>query len=231
MKLMFPKRFVFSIAALLAASLLATAPLRAADVKIGFVDLKKIFDGYYKTKQADTQLKERVADAEKVMKGLGDDYQKAQEDYKKLVDSSNDQAVSADEREKRKKNAEAKLSELQSIEQSVRQFRTTTQTALEEQKRRMREEILAYLKGVITSHAKKNNYTHVMDSAAESLNQTPIILYSNGANDFTDDVLAEINTNAPAEVATDTKPKSDAKGLPDALNPNSKKDAKDKDKK
>jgi outer membrane protein len=230
MKLMFPKRFVFTIAALLALSLFAAAPLRAADAKIGLVDLRKIFDGYYKTKQADTQLKERVGDSEKVMKGMMDDYQKAQDDYKKLIDSSNDQAVSADEREKRKKNAEAKLTELQDIERSVRQFRTTTQTALEEQKRRMREEILTYLKGVIADHAKKNNYTHVFDTAAESANQTPILLYTTGMNDFTEEVLAEINANAPAEAAKpETKP--DAKPLPSVLDANTKKDAKDKDKK
>ena len=187
MKLMFPKRFVFSIAALLALSFLAAAPLRAADAKIGLVDLRKIFDGYYKTKQADVQLKERVADSEKVMKGMVDDYQKAQDDYKKLIDSSNDQAVSAEEREKRKKNAEAKLTELQDIERSVRQFRTTTQTALEEQSGRMREEILTYLKGVIATQARKANYTHVFDSRRKR-NQTPILLYTTGMNDFTDNV-------------------------------------------
>jgi Skp family chaperone for outer membrane proteins len=223
MKLMFPKRFVFPIAALLALTLLATASLRAAEARIGLVDLKRVFDGYYKTKQADAGLKERVADAEKVMKGMGEDYQKAQEDYKKLVDSSNDQAVSAEEREKRKKNAEAKLTELQDIERSVRQFRGTTQTALEEQKRRMREEILTYLKGVIASHAKKGNYTHILDSAAESRNETQVLLYTTGQGDITDDVLAEINANAPAETP-ETKPKTDAKPLPDVLNPNAKKD-------
>lgn len=227
MKLMFPKRFVFSIAALLALSLIA--PLSAAEQKIGLVDLKRVFDGYYKTRQADAQLKERVADSEKVLKGMVDDFTKAQEDYKKLIDSSNDQAVSADEREKRKKNAEAKLTELQDIERSVRQFRTTTQTALEEQKRRMREEILTYLKGVIASHARKGNYTHVFDTASESRNETQILLYTSGQGDFTDDVLAEINVNAPVE-APKVEPKSDAKPLPEVLRP--KTDTKDnKDKK
>src|SRR5688500_8974043 len=226
MKLMFPNRFVFPLAALLLAFTLI-APVGAAEQKIGLIDLKRVFDGYYKTKQADTQLKERVTDSEKVLKGMVEDYQKAQEDYKKLIDSSNDQAVSADEREKRKKSAEVKLAELQDIERSVRQFRTTTQTALEEQKRRMREEILTYLTGVITAHAKKGAYTHVFDTAAESRNETPILLYSNGQGDFTEDVLAEINANAPAEIVK-AEPKSDAKPLPDVLNPNAKKDDKKK---
>jgi Skp family chaperone for outer membrane proteins len=222
---MFPKRLVFAIAALVA--LVLIAPSRAAESRVGLVDLKRVFDGYYKTKQADSLLKERVADSEKVLKGMVEDYQKVQEDYKKLIDSSNDQAVSADEREKRKKNAEAKLTELQELERSVRTFRSTTQTTLEEQKRRMREEILTYLKGVIASHARKGNYTHVFDSAAESRNETQILLFTTGQGDFTDDILAEINANAPAETAK-VEPKSDAKPLPDVLNPNAKKDDKKK---
>ncbi len=225
MKFMFPKRLVFAIAALVA--LVLIAPSRAAESRVGLVDLKRVFDGYYKTKQADSLLKERVADSEKVLKGMVEDYQKVQEDYKKLIDSSNDQAVSADEREKRKKNAEAKLTELQELERSVRTFRSTTQTTLEEQKRRMREEILTYLKGVIASHARKGNYTHVFDSAAESRNETQILLFTTGQGDFTDDILAEINANAPAETAK-VEPKSDAKPLPDVLNPNAKKDDKKK---
>jgi outer membrane protein len=228
MKMMFPKRFILSLAALLALGFFSTTPLRAAEQKIGMVDLKKIFDGYYKTRQADTQLKERVADADKVMKGMADDYEKARDDYKKLIDSSNDQAVSADEREKRKKSAEGKLAELQDLERSVRTFRSTTQTTLEEQKRRMREEILTYLKGVITAHAKKGNYSHVFDVAAESRNETPILLYTSGQNDFTDDVLAEINANAPAELSKADAPKDAKPALPPELNPNAKKDDKKK---
>ena len=226
MKLMFPKRFVLFLATLLALGFFSTTPLRAAEQKIGMVDLKKIFDGYYKTKQADSQLKERVADADKVMKGMADDYEKARDEYKKLIDSSNDQAVSPDERDKRKKSAEGKLAELQDLERSVRTFRSTTQTTLEEQKRRMREEILTYLKGVITAHAKKGNYSHVFDAAAESRNETPILLYTSGQNDFTDDVLAEINANAPADLTKPDAPKDTKPALPPELSP--KKDEKKK---
>src|SRR4051812_27339926 len=122
MKLMFPKRFVVFLTGLLALGFLSVTPC-AAEQKIGIIDLKKIFDGYYKTRQADAALKERVGDADKVMKGMADDYEKARDDYKKLIDSSNDQAVSADEREKRKKGAEGKLAELQELERNVRTFR------------------------------------------------------------------------------------------------------------
>ena len=52
-----------------------------AQPKIGTVDLKKVFDGYFKTKQADTTLKERAGDFEKTRKGMLDDYQSLNERY------------------------------------------------------------------------------------------------------------------------------------------------------
>lgn len=165
--------------------------------KIAIIDLQKVFDGYYKTKQADTQLKERVADSEKVLKGMVDDYQKANEDYRKLIDSSNDQAVSSEERDKRKKSAETKLLEIQEIEKSVQQFRRSTQETLETQKRRMRGEILKTIRDQVNEKAKSGNYSLVLDTASQSFNQTPIVMYTNGQSDMTEEVLAQLNLTAP----------------------------------
>jgi outer membrane protein len=212
------------LAMLLAGALCAAGELRAAEMKIGLVDLKKVFDGYYKTKQADTQLKERAADSEKVLKGMIDDYQKASTDYKDLVDKSNDQAVSSEERDKRKKSAETRLMEIQEIERSLKQFRSQTQTTLDEQKKRMREEILTRIKDVVTEKSKKGGYSLVFDTASQSINQTEVILYSAGNNEFTDDVLSELNKDAPAvDPLKPAETKTDVKPLPEAVNPTKKK--------
>src|ERR1041385_1389147 len=80
-----------------------------AQGKIATIDLRKVFDGYWRTKQADAALKDQAGDMEKEHKGFLDDWNKAKADYQKLLESANDQAVSAEERDKRKKNAEKKL--------------------------------------------------------------------------------------------------------------------------
>src|SRR5262252_2970762 len=76
-----------------------------AQTKIATIDLRKVFDNYWKTKQADAALKDRAADMEKEHKNMLEDWKKAKEDYQGLLAGSNDQAVSQDEREKRKKAA------------------------------------------------------------------------------------------------------------------------------
>ncbi|MSU19806.1 MAG: OmpH family outer membrane protein [Pedosphaera sp.] len=202
----FSKRISGAATALFA--LCALAASLQAQPKIATIDLKKVFDGYYKTKQADTLLQGSGADADKVLAGYVDEYRKKQQEYNKLIESANDQAVSADEREKRRKTAESKVSELKEIEQSVTQYRKQAETNILEQKARMRENILKEIQDVINTKAKGGSYTFVFDSSALAFFQTPVILYSAGQNDLTDEVLAQLNITAPAGFFT-SEPKED----------------------
>ena len=176
-----------------------------AQTKIAVIDLRKVFDDYYKTKTADATLKDRGTDLEKERKALVDQGQKLTDDYKKALDGANDQAVSSDERDKRKKTAESKLLELKELEQNLGQFDRQSNTTLQEQRRHMRENILTEIKAVIAKFAKKDNYTIVIDTAAETINQTPVLIYTNGENDITTTVLAELNRNGPPSSAVRDK--------------------------
>ncbi len=188
---------------LLASLLFAAGPL-TAQPKIATIDLKKTFEAYWKTKQADTTLKDRAADLDKARKGMIEDYQKANDDYKKLLDGASDQAVAATERDKRKKTAEAKLLEIKEIENSITQFDRNSRSQLAEQQRRMRDNILREIRDIINAKAKTKGYTLVVDTAADSVNQTPIILFTAGEADISDEVIAQLNANAPV-----TAPKPD----------------------
>ena len=96
-------KFAGLLPVLVAAFLAATTAPTTAQTKIATIDLKRVFDGYWKTQQADSSLKEKAGDFEKKNKLMVEDYQKATEEYKKLLDSAGDAAVSAAEKEKRKK--------------------------------------------------------------------------------------------------------------------------------
>jgi outer membrane protein len=197
-------------AALIAALTLPLTAQAQTTPKIGLIDLKRVFDNYYKTKQADAQLKERATDSEKVLKGMRDDYQKTGEEYRKLVESANDQAVSAEEREKRKKSAESKMTELQELEKNAQTFQRQTQTTLDEQRRRLRDNILKEIRELVNAKAKTASYTLIMDTAAESVNQTPIILFTNNQNDITEEVLTEMNAKAPPGALSTTEAPKEA---------------------
>src|SRR6185295_2198408 len=77
--------------------------------RIATIDLGKLFAGYWKTKQAEANLKERAADMEKEDKNMIADYNRAKEDYQTLLSKANELALSDEEKDKRKRQADEKL--------------------------------------------------------------------------------------------------------------------------
>jgi outer membrane protein len=177
-----------------------------AQNRIATVDLRKVFDGYWKKKQAEAALKERQTDMEKEDRNMVDDYKKAKDDYQTLLTSANDQAVSTEERDKRKNAAEDKLRRIKEMEDTIAQYERQARTTIGEQSQRMRSNILTEIRNVVNSKAKAAGYFLVIDTAAESINNTPVFLYANNETDITDAVLQQLNATAPADaLKTDDK--------------------------
>lgn len=190
---------------LVALALCLTVLGASAQGKIGTIDLRKVFDDYHKTKTADSAIKDRAADLDKERKTMVEAYQKAKEEYEKLQPGLNDPAVSADERDKRKKAAETRLLDLRAKEQELGQFDREARTNLEEQSRRMREKILEEIRTVITARAKTGSFAMVIDTSSPDPRVPPVVLYSSGENDLTALVLDQLNATAPAGYSPDKK--------------------------
>ena len=183
-----------------------------AQTKIALIDLRSVFDKYYKTKEADVKLKERGQDILKVRQGMAEDYKKTQEEYNKLMEGAKDPSISSEERDKRKRSAEAKLEEIREIETNVRKYDQQAQEQFAQQNLRMREKILQEIKEVVEARAKADSYSMVIDVAAETVNRTPVLLYNNGQYDITNDVLKKLNENAPPpSLAKPEEPVKDSK--------------------
>jgi len=182
-----------------------------AQTRIATVDLRKLFDGYWKTKEADVALRDRAADLDKEHKGLREEFQKSQEEYQKMLAGSNDQAVSAEERERRRKAAEAKLKDLRETKETIDQFERQARTTLEEQRRRMRDKVLGEIRDVISARARSAGYTLVLDTTAETPNNTPLVLFASpGENDLTEQVLQQLNAGARPELSKPAETKKEA---------------------
>jgi len=178
--------------------LLFSSPVFAQG-KLGTIDLQKVFDDYWKTKQAGLALKDQLADMNKELKNFETDYNKAKEEYDKLVAAAGDQALSAEARDKRKADAEKKLLDMKEIQQTTEQYKETANRTLAEKHKRMRDNVLTEIRAVINARAKAGNYGMVIDATAETPGGAPIILYKTGENDLADAVLSQLNSTAPKE--------------------------------
>ena len=183
---------------ILTVSLLAFLSVPAlAQNKIATVDLRKLFDGYWKKQQAQTVLNDRQAQFIKDAKSLSDDLRKGGDEYQKLLEQANDQALSTDQRDKYKQTAADKLKQLQDAKNAMDQFEHQAQITLSEQSQRMRENVLSDIKVAVTAQAKVAGCSLVIDAAAETANATTAVIYTSGENDLTDAVLKRLNAGAP----------------------------------
>jgi Skp family chaperone for outer membrane proteins len=184
-----------------------------AQGKFATVDLKKLFEKYYKKQQAQAVIDDKKADLEKEIKGMLSEYDKTNGVYQKLLGDAQDPVLSAEEREKRKKSAEQAFKQLKELEDAIRKFQRTAESNLDEQRTRLIDNIVTEIRTVVTAKAKAAGYGIVLDTSATSFNRTPMVLYSDNQNDITEAILAELNRGAPADLpkGDEDKDKEDKK--------------------
>ena len=178
-----------------------------AQSKIATVDLSKLFDNYWKTKQAQAALQDHQAQLAKDDSSMKDDLKKAGDDYQQLLAKANDPAVSADERDRRKQAAAEKLKKLQESQAAIEQYERTAQGTLTDQLQHMSEKIRADIQAAVNAKAKAGGYTVVLNTAAEGINlgsakiSVPSsVVYSASEVDLTADVLKQLNAGAPIDM-------------------------------
>lgn len=205
-------RTALTLAAAITASLLSTTAL--AQGKVGVINLTKVFDEFWRTKQADLQIKDRLSEFEKMGQSMYDDYKKANEEFGKQIEAANDPALSKEESEKRRKDLEKKRKDILEMETNIKQFQGNSQRALMEQRGRVRESILRDVRGVIEEKSKAGGYATVLDISAASANGTPVVIFTTlagGENDLSETVAKALAATAPPDSAKAEAPKTDAK--------------------
>ena len=170
-----------------------------AQTKIATVDVRKLFNNYWKTKQASTALDALRTDMGKQEKDMTDNYQKAESDYKQLLEQANDPAISPEERDKRKQVAAAKLQELNGSRSEIAEFDRTASARVSDEGQRMKQQLLGDIQKAVADKAKAGGYTLVVNST-----DTDAFIYSTTDNDLTDAVLKQLNAGAPIDVTQPT---------------------------
>ena len=177
----------------LAITVSSGASVQAADLKVGTIDMKAVFDGYYKTKDAEAKINEARTQAKKELDERLDIFNKAQEEARKLNDEANKPELSEKAKAEKSKALNEKLQALGTLQREVQEFQQTRERQLSEQSVRSRNALLEDLNKVIADKVKAASYDLVIDKSGQSLNAVGILVYSKDSFDFTSDVIAEVN--------------------------------------
>jgi outer membrane protein len=165
----------------------------AAAQKFAILDMEKIFQNYYKTKAADSNLKKQgdvfFAYAEK----LNESRLKLQNEFRLLRDASMNIAISESEKENKRIEAQDKYRQLKTKEAEYAQYNREKQTKLKEDYEAKRREIIDEIRGIVRKRAILEGFSLVLDASGKTLNNIPTLVYWDSSIDITDSVLTELN--------------------------------------
>lgn len=194
------------------ALLLFTSAFSAqAQVKVGMVDMNKIFSSYYKTKDAEARINEARASAKKELEDRMETYKKMAEEVNKLNEEIQKPELSKEAKEQKTKTRDEKIGETNNLQREIKEFQGTREKQLQEQAVRMRNGIVEEITKLVQEKVKTENYDLVYDKSGSSLNGVPIVLYSRDNMDFSEDIVASLNKNRPKESAAPAAPAAEGK--------------------
>jgi outer membrane protein len=178
-------------------SIAATPAL--AQMKVGIVDMNKVFTSYYKTKDAEARLNEARAQAKTDLDGRLESLKSNMEEINKLEADATKPELSADKKQAAARSREEKINEVRNLDREIGEFRQTRERQLQEQFMRMRGDIVQDIMKVVDARVKSEGFDLVFDKSGQGISQVPVVLYSAPSMEFSDSIIAELNKNAPAK--------------------------------
>ena len=182
---------------LLIGSIAAAAPLAHAQMKVGTIDMNRVFTEYYKTKDAEQKLNEQRAAAKKEFDDRIDTLKKSMEEITKLNAQIEKPELSKDAKDAVLKERETKVADARNLDKEVNDFKSTRERQLQEQFLRMRKDIIDDIMKIVTTRVSSAGYDLVFDKSGLSMGQIPVVVYSRDDMDFSKDIIDKLNANAP----------------------------------
>lgn len=186
--------------ALIAAAVLFSADRAAAqELKIGIVDMKRVFQEYHKTKEAEKKVNEDKSKAKKELDERSSSYKALIAKWNEAQRILQDKLVNEELKAQKAKEAQEIASEAKALEREIAEFQRRREAQLQEAVLRMRKGLLEAIRQRVEEKAKRDNYDLVFDKSGVSPSGVPFLLHSKDAVDFSDAVLTELNKDAPKD--------------------------------
>jgi Skp family chaperone for outer membrane proteins len=178
-----------------------------AEMKVGTIDMKMVFDQYFKTKEAEGKINEARTQAKKELDDRLDTFNKAQEEARKLNDEANKPELAEKAKAEKSKALNEKLQELGAMQREIQEFQQTRERQLSEQSVRSRNGLVEEINKIISDKVKAGNYDLVLDKSGQSLNAVNVLIFSRDSFDLTNDVVTELNKAAKKDKDKDKEKK------------------------
>lgn len=182
--------------------------------KVATIDLQKVIQAYYKTKDADAKLAE-------AQKSYQDELNARMDSYKKAVDSVNlanqdvTNAKRPEDRTRLTQVRDTKLTFARTLEREITDFRGAREKELQNQRTLMRGNLVDDIRAIVDEQTRSEGYQMILDSSGQGGNTgSPVVFFAQGVMDISDVVIEKLNANqnglskaapSPASTGVDSK--------------------------
>jgi len=187
---------------ILAAILAVGSVVHAADLKIGIVNMDKIFREFYKTEEAKKNIEAAQTEAQDALKEKLDVFNKNRDAILELDKELAKEELSQETKEKKAKERNEKAEEYRRMEREIIEFRNARLKALQDQAKRMRDELVQEIRKAVDERIKSKQFDIVFDRSGMSANGVEVVLYSRASDDFSEEVIKDLNGNRPKPTPT-----------------------------
>ena len=143
--------------------------ISAAEMKIGYVSIARVFEGYQRTKNSDAVLEKKGKQKEAELEGRVAELNKLRQNLELMADDAK----------------EAKTREIEEKADELQRFRTATARDLGRERDRIAKELLKEIQQTVEQYGNAHGFAMILDDRS--------LLYGQPAYDVTNDILKALN--------------------------------------
>lgn len=159
---------------------------QAQEVKIGYTSVEFIMDLMPEMEQIGADIQDYQTQLQTNIQTKGADFQRQVQAYQQAAPTMTEEARTAKE------------AELTKIQQDLQKYEQDAQISYQRKLQELLEPVQTKVINAINAVAAENNYTHIF---AETAGQSPVLLYTKDADNFTELVLAKLGLKMPTAPA------------------------------
>jgi outer membrane protein len=170
-----------------------------AEMKVGTIDMQKVFNTYFKTRDAQEKLQSAQKAYKEELDTRMDSYKRNMDTINKLNEELNKPEVSGASKDQKAQDRDTKIQETKGLEKEITDFRQAREKQIQDQMKTMRDGIVEDIMKVVNDQVKGQNFDFVFDKSGFSANNiVPVVLYAKDSYDFSETVISRLNATRPA---------------------------------
>ena len=193
------KRFeLFVVILLLAGTVGAQQPdiFSATRDRVVFIDLERVFDGFYKTQLAKSKVEVQTKDIEVEKQVMVGEMTAIDEEVDVLKKEARDTTLTEEIRDSKRILYEERLMELREKQKEIEEFTVRRQKQLQLQVTRMSQKVMDEIRQTVIEYAKTQGLMAVIDNSTRRA-AIGVFIYTHPDVDITENVLSVLNSKRP----------------------------------